>query len=185
MDAKTLMLRHVTSLVEATKEKSPMKKTNNTKTIYRESFKQALGCFVSPEDAAKGLRQFDQLNALCKDGGEEMASAVVLGTLGLHEAQAGVSDWIAGQLKKLGNSPKIETDSVKRFRELVKRINANIDKASIEIDGQTFSGFALKEAKIKNIREDISTYTATASQSYGDGKTCKQFGIEVILRDTR
>lgn len=174
------MLEHVTNLVANTKENSkPMKDTNSK--IYRESLKQALGCFVAPEVAAAGMAQFDQL---AKNGErEQMATEVVLNSLGLKEASAGIVEYVSRELAKLGSAPlKVETDSVKRLKLLVERLKKNIVKGGIVINGQDLSDFAHKQA-LKSVSPTLQaqkyTYTATGSETVG-GKVFKSLAIDTI-----
>lgn len=148
--------------------------------LYRESLKQALGCFVAPEVAAAGMAQFDQL---AKNGErEQMAAEVVLNTLGLHEAKAGVAEYVAGQLAKLGAIPRPEMDGAKRVKQLVERLKKNIVKGGIIIDGQDLSNFAHNQA-LKSVSPTLQaqkyTYTATGSETV-DGKVFQSFCIDTI-----
>lgn len=174
------MLEHVTNLVADTKENSkPMKDTNSK--IYRQALKESLGCFVAPEVAAAGMAQFDQL---AKNGErEQMATEVVLNTLGLKEAAGGISEYVQSQLTKLGTMPKVETCSVKRLKELVKRLNQNIVKGGIIFNGKDLSELCL-DAQIKVapcMREQMFTYTSSASVGHTvNGKKYTSLVLETI-----
>ena len=106
-----------------------------------------------------------------------------MNSIGLHEASAGVKEYIAAELKKFSEShPKIESNSLLKLRELVKRLNKQIADCAVTVDGQDVSKFAADKAKIKIapcLREQMWTYTATASATV-NGKTVKEFGIETI-----
>ena len=177
-NAKTAMLEHVTNLVADTKENSKTMKDTNSK-IQRESFKQALACFLPQDEAAAGLDQYDKLSK----HGHEMASIVTLNSLGLKEASAGVAEYVAGQLAKIGTMPKVETDTVKRFKELVARLNKNIVKGGIIFNGKDLSELCL-EAQIKVapcMREQMFTYTSSASVGHTvNGKKYTSLVLETI-----
>jgi len=102
----------------------------------------------------------------------------------LNEASGSVvSEWIGRQLGKLGTAPAPETCHKKRFAGLLKRINANIDKCSIEVNQQDVSEFARAQSKLKIapcFREKIVSHTATASFKV-NGREFKEFGLETII----
>lgn len=103
----------------------------------------------------------------------------------LQESNASVvSDWIAGQLAKIGSAPKPETDSVKRFKQLVTRLNKMIQDggSAVTVDGKGLSQFEIEQAKIKVapcLQEQIFSYTSTASHTV-NGKTYTEFGLDTI-----
>lgn len=175
MNGKTAILEHVENLIAATKV-NPMKKSDST--IYRESLKQALGCFVSPESAAAGMHQFDQLAQNGKR--EQMATEVVLNTLGLHEAKAGVAEYIAGQLEKLSTVKSPERDGIRRVKQVYSRLKANVQKGAITVGGEDLTDWARKEAAISippELRDERWSYQATASLN---GKIYKNLGLETV-----
>jgi hypothetical protein len=100
----------------------------------------------------------------------------------LNEASGSiVSEWIGQQLGKLGKAPAPETCTKKRFAELLKRINSNIDKCSIQVNNQDLSDFARAQSRIKIadcFREPMTNFSATASHVV-NGKEFKEFALEV------
>ncbi len=100
----------------------------------------------------------------------------------LNEASGSVvSEWIGRQLGKLGKAPAPETDTKKRFAELLKRINDGIDKCSIEVGGQDLSDFARAQSKLKIAPcfQQIVSHTAVASHTV-NGKEFKEFSLSTI-----
>lgn len=177
MNGKTAMLNHVENLIAATKSNT-MKKSDST--IYRESLKQALGCFLAPEDAAAGMAQFDSLAG--NGQREQMACEVVLETLGLHEAKAGVAEYIAGQLEKLSSVKSPERDGIKRVKQVYSRLKANVQKGAILVNNEDLTDWARKEAAISipvELQEKSFSYEATASHKVGE-KTYKNFGLNAV-----
>ena len=174
MDAKTAALEYVQGLIDENKPKSPMK--NNDKTNYRVSLQQALAAVVPQEEVAEAIHRFDKLAKY----GPEMAATVTLKSMKLGEAHASVAEYLARQLAKLGAAPKVETESVKRYRELVIRLNKMIQDggSAVTVNGKGLSQFEIEQAKIKVapcMQNNQFTYTATATVN---GETVNQFVLE-------
>ena len=174
MNAKTAMLDEVSKMLAARTEKSPMK--NNDSKIFRDSLQQAIGVYRSPQDTANAMTQFDQL----AKHGENMAAEVVLNALHLHEAKAGIAEYIAGQLEKLSSIKSPERDGVKRVKQIYSRLKANVQKGAITVGGEDLTDWARREADITippELRDERWTYQATASLN---GKTYKNLGLETV-----
>lgn len=179
-NAKTAMLEHVESLIAATKESSK-NMTNKEYQTFRKSLQEAIGVYKGQEDTERGMALFDSIAKQGERG--DMALEVTLNSLGMKEATAGVAEYVAGQLAKLGSMPKVETDTVKRFKELVARLNKNIVKGGIVFNGKDLSELCL-EAQIKVapcMREQMFTYTSSASVGHTvNGKQYKSLVLETI-----
>ena len=148
----------------------------NTKKIYRDSLYQALGSIMPPTEVSSALERFDRL----ANFGLEMAIEVTLNSLGLQESRAGVKEYIAAELEKFSKGKTVQSSAILRLREIVKKLNSNIKKCGVTVDGKELEKFEMEKALVKLapcLQEQQFTFTATATEN---GEEKVKLILEVI-----
>ena len=96
-----------------------------------------------------------------------------------NEATGGLKEHIAAELEKFAKGKIVESNAIRRLREVSKRLNSLIGQCHVEINGVPLSQEEI--SKIKHVlppclREQQWTYTATAS---ANGKETAKLVLEV------
>jgi len=122
---------------------------------------------VTPDDVEQALRTFDRIARFGGTG--EAALQVALGSINMQNALSGAAGYIARQLANLPKDKTVEGNSLRRLREIFRKMQADVSKCSVNINGIDYTReaceAALSKLKLPAGLEswDYTLTTATAS----------------------
>jgi len=100
---------------------------------------------VNQADALAAVATFDRLSKF----GAAMALEVALGSINMKAVLSGAAGYIARELEKLPKDKTVEGNSIRRLREIYKKLNSDIKKCQITIGGVDYSKEAIEQATVK------------------------------------
>ena len=150
---------------------NPYEEKNGTVQFYRaflcdsQKTNQAFAN-VSSDDIERAIEVF---NRLAKFGSGEMAIEVALAATNLNHLLSPAGLYVANQLAKIPKQNTVEGNSLRRLREIFKKMQADVSKCSVNINGIDYTReaceAALSKLKLPAGLEswDYTLTTATAS----------------------
>jgi len=130
---------------------NPYEEKNGTVQFYRaflcdsQKTNQAFANVSSNDDLEHAIEVFDRLS---KFGSGEMAIKVSLASANLNHLLSDAGKYVARQLANLPKDKTVEGNSIRRLREIYKRLNENIAKCSITINKKDYSMKEIAEAQV-------------------------------------
>ena len=127
---------------------------------------QAFANESSNDDIDHALEVFDRL---AKFGSGEMAIKVSLASANLNHLLSDAGRYVANQLAKIPKDKTVEGNSLRRLREIFRKMQSDVSKCSVNINGVDYTkeacGAALSKLKLPAGLEswDYSLTTTTAS----------------------
>lgn len=122
---------------------------------------------VTPDDVEQALRTFDRL---ARFGTGEAALQVALGSINMQNALSGAAGFIARELAKIPPQKTVEANSIRRLKEVFRRLQSDVSKCAVNINGIDYTKEAC-EAALSKLKLpvgleswDYSLTTTTASK---------------------
>lgn len=107
---------------------------------------QAFAKESSNDDIDHALEIFDRL---AKFGSGEMAIKVSLASTNLNHLLSPAGMYVANQLAKIPKQNTVENNSLRRLREIFKKMQADVSKCSVNINGVDYTKEACEAALSK------------------------------------
>jgi hypothetical protein len=139
------------------------------KDIWADSLRQSLA--RSGMNGGQVSAILAQYTVLCSRTDKQTAFSQLLESYGSEDTQAAVTS-IQSELERM-NTKAIDTNPVSRLRRAIERLNSNLDKCGVTVDGRDIDG---KQSKVK-VPECLKPKTYEALAHYG-GRVAK---LELVV----
>ena len=107
---------------------------------------QAFANESSNDDIEHALEIFDRL---AKFGSGEMAIKVSLASTNLNHLLSHAGRYVANQLAMIPKDKTVEGNSLRRLREIYKKLQSDVNKCSVNINGMDYTKEACEAASAK------------------------------------